>query len=298
MTDYPMDFGNGYKIQTVYANKTAEGCYGDVYDFESDVIKEHPGAEILKGYCVIDEASGLVPDNCNDWNDSIPAAIQDYEQNIVPDLLPTLVLCLADTKEDFVNSDPTETYELNSLEDCLYVCTQRREAAKAYGRPDYYGAYVVAEDGSNPWTDIFDPKEKLHQLSARLEFEGVLSDDDKILQCGICGNNFFVVFENDSFPVDNTFSLYTIDNKPNDLSITGIMDFMLKNRNEGASVTGTKEQIMSELEQFKHEHVKEMTIISSDASSEKRPSLLDQIQQASEKAGQQNNGPEYKGPER
>lgn len=84
MTEYPYDFGNGYKVQTVFANKTETGAYGDIYDFRSEVERAHPGAEIMTGYCVIDEALGLIPEGCNDWNDSIPAAIQDYEEHIVP----------------------------------------------------------------------------------------------------------------------------------------------------------------------------------------------------------------------
>ena len=84
MTEYPRDFGNGYKIQTVFANKTADGGYGDIYDFRSDVAREHPGAEILTGYCVVTEASGLVAAGCCDWNETVEAAIQDYEDHIVP----------------------------------------------------------------------------------------------------------------------------------------------------------------------------------------------------------------------
>ncbi len=81
---YPKDFGNGYKIQRVYANKAADGGYGDIYDFPSEVEKDYPGVEILEGYCVLDEALGLVPEGCNDWNETISEAILDYEQHIVP----------------------------------------------------------------------------------------------------------------------------------------------------------------------------------------------------------------------
>lgn len=84
MTDYPYNFGNGYKVQTVFANKTETGVYGDIYDFRSEVERAHPGAEIMTGYCVIDEALGLIPDGCNDWNDTIAEAIQDYEEHVVP----------------------------------------------------------------------------------------------------------------------------------------------------------------------------------------------------------------------
>lgn len=84
MTEYPYDFGTGYKVQTVFANKTEAGIYGDVYDFRSEAEREHPGAEILTGYCVISETTGFVADGCNDWNDTISAAILDYEEHVVP----------------------------------------------------------------------------------------------------------------------------------------------------------------------------------------------------------------------
>ncbi len=81
--EYPMDFENGYKIQTVFANRTENGNYGDIYDFPSDVSLNHPGAEILTGYCVIAEASGLVAEGCNTWNETIAAAIKDYEEHVI-----------------------------------------------------------------------------------------------------------------------------------------------------------------------------------------------------------------------
>lgn len=84
MAEYPIDFGTGYKVQTVYANKLPEGGFGDIYDFRSEVEREHPGAEILTGYCVIDVGLGLIPNGCNDWNNLISDAIQDYEDHIVP----------------------------------------------------------------------------------------------------------------------------------------------------------------------------------------------------------------------
>lgn len=81
--EYPMDFENGYKIQTVFANKTEDGNFGDIYDFPSDVSLNHPGAEILTGYCVIAEASGLVAEGCNEWNETIATAIKDYEEHVI-----------------------------------------------------------------------------------------------------------------------------------------------------------------------------------------------------------------------
>ena len=86
MIEYPMDFGTGYKIQTVFTNKVPDGAQEDmcIYDFKSEAEKAHPSAEIMTGYYVIEEASGLVPDFCNSWNNTIAEAIKDYEDHIVP----------------------------------------------------------------------------------------------------------------------------------------------------------------------------------------------------------------------
>lgn len=87
MENYSVDFENGYKIRTVYAPQTENGGYGDIYNFPEEVMLEYPGKEILTGYCVISEESGLVPDGCNDWNESVEEAVEDYLEHVVPDLL-------------------------------------------------------------------------------------------------------------------------------------------------------------------------------------------------------------------
>lgn len=87
MENYPIDFENGYKIRTVYANKTDDGGYGDIYDFPEEVMLEYPGDEILTGYCVISNATGFVPDGCNDWNESVEEAVRDYYEHVFPKLM-------------------------------------------------------------------------------------------------------------------------------------------------------------------------------------------------------------------
>jgi len=83
---------------------------------------------------------------------------------ISSDDFPTFVLCMAATEEEYQNSIPSGVYELNTLEDCKAECTRLREEARTAGADDYYGAYVVAADGSNPWQEIFAPpsQEKNH----------------------------------------------------------------------------------------------------------------------------------------
>ena len=95
-------------------------------------------------------------------------AIRTCYNNNRPDQ-STFVLCLAATKESFLNSTPEETWELNSLEDCIAECSVLREKSRAAGRPDYYAAYVVAEDGSNPWKEIFDPNEPQKMATEELK---------------------------------------------------------------------------------------------------------------------------------
>lgn len=84
--EYARDFGNGYKIQMVFANQLSDGAYGDIYDLRQDVKREHPNDGILIGYCVVDTVEGIVPLGCNDWNNTVAEAIADYTDNVVPHL--------------------------------------------------------------------------------------------------------------------------------------------------------------------------------------------------------------------
>ena len=109
MPDYPINFQNGYKIQTVYANKQPDGSYGDVFDFQSDVTRAYPGAEILTGYCVIDERLGLVPNGCNSWNNTISEALTDYQDHVVPILEGEEPIELYATELDDAGNPVSET---------------------------------------------------------------------------------------------------------------------------------------------------------------------------------------------
>lgn len=84
--EYARDFGNGYKVQMVFANQLSDGAYGDIYDLKQDVLREHPNDGILIGYCVVDTVEGIVPLGCNDWNNTVAEAIADYTDNVVPSL--------------------------------------------------------------------------------------------------------------------------------------------------------------------------------------------------------------------
>lgn len=52
---------------------------------------------------MIDVGLGLVPNGCNDWNNSIAEAVKDYEEHVVPilerhqnDVVKSLIVAMAD----------------------------------------------------------------------------------------------------------------------------------------------------------------------------------------------------------
>ena len=69
-----------YEIRTVYANQLENDCYGDIYSFRNEAAIAHPGEEIIFGFCVVDTTTGLIPDGCNDWNDTVEEAVSDFEK--------------------------------------------------------------------------------------------------------------------------------------------------------------------------------------------------------------------------
>lgn len=61
----------------------------------------------------------------------------------------TFVLCMCATQQEHINNEPSEVYELDSLDDCIEECEKLCQSNH------YYGAYVVDEGGQNPWCKIF-----------------------------------------------------------------------------------------------------------------------------------------------
>lgn len=60
--------GFGLHVVKLYANLDREfDMYGDIYDTPADVRKEHPDAEILHGFGVLDGATGFLADGSEDW---------------------------------------------------------------------------------------------------------------------------------------------------------------------------------------------------------------------------------------
>lgn len=54
---------------------------GDVYDNFEEFRKEKPNSSYKFGFIVFDTEYGYIPDNCNDWNDSVEEAMFDFEEN-------------------------------------------------------------------------------------------------------------------------------------------------------------------------------------------------------------------------
>ena len=79
---YRKDLDGRYQIVTVYANQDDDYEYGDIYATRCEAAKNHPDDNIIFGFCVVDTATGFIPEDCNDWNDTIEEAIADYENFI------------------------------------------------------------------------------------------------------------------------------------------------------------------------------------------------------------------------
>lgn len=72
-----MKINDRFSIQIAIAEMTDDG-YGDIYDSLEEFNREKPDSRFKFGYVVIDMQMGCVPDECNDWNETIQEAIVDY----------------------------------------------------------------------------------------------------------------------------------------------------------------------------------------------------------------------------
>lgn len=161
--EYMMDFGNGFQIQKIFANKMPDGSYGDIYDFPSDVRKEHPNAQVMVGYCVVDIGAGIVPHGCNDWNNTVAEAEADYEENVVPCLDEEFdEISDVEYVKDFGNGYMIQTVFANRLPDGMYGDVYDSEEATLRDHPNariMFGYCVVhvgdgmIPDGCNDWND-------------------------------------------------------------------------------------------------------------------------------------------------
>lgn len=59
------------------------GKSGDVYDCFEDFKREKSNSGYIFGFIVVENKTGIIPVNCNDWNDTVDEAIADYEYNVL-----------------------------------------------------------------------------------------------------------------------------------------------------------------------------------------------------------------------
>ena len=59
----------------------AYNSIGDVYDDFQKFKMEKPESGYKFGFCVVDTETGYIPEECNEWNDTVEEALFDYEDN-------------------------------------------------------------------------------------------------------------------------------------------------------------------------------------------------------------------------
>lgn len=64
---------------TLYTN--GQPYYGDIYSSEADVLKDHPGAEVMHGFGFVDKETGYQPDDAPDWFDSVEETVEYIGEN-------------------------------------------------------------------------------------------------------------------------------------------------------------------------------------------------------------------------
>ena len=75
-----MKLNDLFSIRVCIGEIRNNGMIGDIYDNMEVFKREHPNSSYRFVYCVVNE-NGVIPDNCNDWNDSPEEAIADYQCN-------------------------------------------------------------------------------------------------------------------------------------------------------------------------------------------------------------------------
>lgn len=67
------------RIIPLFANED-NGIYGDIYSTVEEVLEEHPGATVLQGYGILDEETGFVVDESEDFYATEAEALEDMEE--------------------------------------------------------------------------------------------------------------------------------------------------------------------------------------------------------------------------
>lgn len=75
-----MILDNNYRMKVVIIEYT-NGSSGDVFDDFREFKSKYPHSGYKFGFCIVSIADGIIPDGCNDWNDSPEEALMDYFDN-------------------------------------------------------------------------------------------------------------------------------------------------------------------------------------------------------------------------
>ena len=70
-----------YHMSIVVIETKADGSPGDVFADFAKFKATHPHSSYRFGFCIIDNRTGYIPDECNDWNDSLEEALMDFFEN-------------------------------------------------------------------------------------------------------------------------------------------------------------------------------------------------------------------------
>lgn len=78
-----LDENHRYEIRIMCIELLPNGLTGDCYESLLELKKEKPYSSYKFGFAIVDTLTGLIPDDCNDWNDSVEEAMFDYEDNVL-----------------------------------------------------------------------------------------------------------------------------------------------------------------------------------------------------------------------
>lgn len=77
-----MKINDKYKIEVVVIEVKENGSTGDCYDNLEEFKNAHLLSNYTFGFTVIEIETGLIPEWCNDWNDTLEDALIDYDTNV------------------------------------------------------------------------------------------------------------------------------------------------------------------------------------------------------------------------
>lgn len=67
------------RVIELFANEE-NGIYGDIESTPEAVLEAHPGATVLKGYGILDEGTGFLVDESEDFYGTEAEALEDMDE--------------------------------------------------------------------------------------------------------------------------------------------------------------------------------------------------------------------------